>query len=170
MTALICTSTRRIPTGFARRAKSLSPRQGSAWRRWRSPTMTPSLPWRWLDPRRCGGALSLIAGVELTCEQDGRELHILGHFIRDDDPALLEAMASLRVRSRPANRGHGCATANAWALDRSGRGPACLSPRQPGSAPSGRLPDADAPGGQYARGLRTLPRRRMPGLRGQTSA
>jgi 3',5'-nucleoside bisphosphate phosphatase len=40
--------------------------------------------------------IELIAGVELTCGQESRELHILGHFIRDDDQALLEAMASLR--------------------------------------------------------------------------
>ncbi len=45
--------------------------------------------------------IELVAGVELTCGQDGRELHILGHFFRDDDPALLETLASLR-----AGRGH----------------------------------------------------------------
>jgi predicted metal-dependent phosphoesterase TrpH len=39
--------------------------------------------------------IELIAGVELTCEFEGRELHILGHFIRDDDPALCEAMSLL---------------------------------------------------------------------------
>jgi 3',5'-nucleoside bisphosphate phosphatase len=41
--------------------------------------------------------IELVAGVELTCDHDGREFHILGHFIRDDDPALLEGMASLRA-------------------------------------------------------------------------
>ena len=41
--------------------------------------------------------IELIAGVELTCEFEGRELHILGHFIRDDDPALCEAMTLLRA-------------------------------------------------------------------------
>ena len=39
--------------------------------------------------------IELIAGVELTCEFEGRELHILGYFIRDDDPALCEAMILL---------------------------------------------------------------------------
>jgi 3',5'-nucleoside bisphosphate phosphatase len=39
--------------------------------------------------------IELIAGVELTCEFEGRELHILGHFIRDDDPALRAAMSLL---------------------------------------------------------------------------
>jgi predicted metal-dependent phosphoesterase TrpH len=39
--------------------------------------------------------IELIAGVELTCELEGRELHVLGHFIRDDDRALCEAMSVL---------------------------------------------------------------------------
>ncbi len=33
--------------------------------------------------------IELINGVELTCSQDGRELHILGYFFRTDAPALL---------------------------------------------------------------------------------
>jgi predicted metal-dependent phosphoesterase TrpH len=41
--------------------------------------------------------IELIAGVELTCEFEGRDLHILGYFIRDDDPALCEAMSLLRA-------------------------------------------------------------------------
>ncbi len=40
--------------------------------------------------------IELIPGVELTSEFEGRELHILGYFIRDDDQALLEAMEFLR--------------------------------------------------------------------------
>lgn len=45
--------------------------------------------------------MELIAGVELTAEHDGREVHILGHFIRDDDPALAAATSTLREqRSR----------------------------------------------------------------------
>jgi predicted metal-dependent phosphoesterase TrpH len=51
-------------------------------------------------PEAVQWGIELVAGVELTCEQDGRELHILGHFIRDDDQALLEAMASLRTGRR----------------------------------------------------------------------
>jgi 3',5'-nucleoside bisphosphate phosphatase len=42
--------------------------------------------------------VELIAGVELTAEREGREIHILGHFVRDDDPALLAAVADLRTR------------------------------------------------------------------------
>jgi len=41
--------------------------------------------------------IELVAGVELTCEFEGRELHILGYFIRDDDPALCAAMSALRA-------------------------------------------------------------------------
>jgi predicted metal-dependent phosphoesterase TrpH len=48
-------------------------------------------------PEAARWAIELIGGVELTCEYHGREFHILGHFIRDDDPALLEGMASLRA-------------------------------------------------------------------------
>jgi 3',5'-nucleoside bisphosphate phosphatase len=40
--------------------------------------------------------VELVPGVELTCQQDNREIHILGYFIRDDDPAICDAMASLR--------------------------------------------------------------------------
>jgi 3',5'-nucleoside bisphosphate phosphatase len=48
-------------------------------------------------PEAAWWGVELIAGVELTCEFEGRELHILGHFIRDDDPALCEAMTLLRA-------------------------------------------------------------------------
>jgi predicted metal-dependent phosphoesterase TrpH len=40
--------------------------------------------------------IELVAGVELTCEFEGRELHILGYFIRDDDQELCAAMSRLR--------------------------------------------------------------------------
>jgi predicted metal-dependent phosphoesterase TrpH len=48
-------------------------------------------------PEAVRWGVELIAGVELTCEQNGREIHILGHFIRDDDPELAQAMTSLRA-------------------------------------------------------------------------
>ncbi len=41
--------------------------------------------------------VELVAGVELTAERDGREIHILGHFILDDDPDLVAATAALRL-------------------------------------------------------------------------
>jgi predicted metal-dependent phosphoesterase TrpH len=40
--------------------------------------------------------VDLIAGVELTCAHLGRELHLLGYFLREDEPGLVAAMASLR--------------------------------------------------------------------------
>ena len=47
-------------------------------------------------PEAARWGIELVSGVELTCQDDGRELHILGHFIRDDNPHLLATMASLR--------------------------------------------------------------------------
>lgn len=40
--------------------------------------------------------VELIAGVELTCAHQGRELHVLGYFFREDDPDLAAAMGRLR--------------------------------------------------------------------------
>ena len=41
--------------------------------------------------------VELVPGVEMTAELDGREIHILGHFLRDDDPALVQATTTLRA-------------------------------------------------------------------------
>jgi predicted metal-dependent phosphoesterase TrpH len=42
--------------------------------------------------------VELIAGVELTAvDERGREIHILGHFVRADEPALLAATTALRT-------------------------------------------------------------------------
>ncbi len=41
-------------------------------------------------------SVELIAGVELTCEHRGLELHLLGYFFREDDPDLAAAIARLR--------------------------------------------------------------------------
>jgi predicted metal-dependent phosphoesterase TrpH len=40
--------------------------------------------------------VELVPGVEMTAELDGREIHVLGHFLRDDDPALVQTTARLR--------------------------------------------------------------------------
>jgi predicted metal-dependent phosphoesterase TrpH len=48
-------------------------------------------------PEAARVGVELIGGVELTCVFEGREFHLLGYFIRDDDHALLEAMAALRA-------------------------------------------------------------------------
>ena len=53
-------------------------------------------------PEASTWGIELIAGVELTCEHGGRELHILGYFIREDEPDLVAAMASLRAGPGPS--------------------------------------------------------------------
>jgi predicted metal-dependent phosphoesterase TrpH len=40
--------------------------------------------------------VELVAGVELSCHMDGRELHLLGHFVREDDAGLHAALGQLR--------------------------------------------------------------------------
>ena len=40
--------------------------------------------------------VELVSGVELTASHEGREVHLLGHFVRDDDPDLAAACANLR--------------------------------------------------------------------------
>jgi predicted metal-dependent phosphoesterase TrpH len=40
--------------------------------------------------------VELVNGVEWTAEYNGREVHILGYFLRDDDPAVVAAAARLR--------------------------------------------------------------------------
>lgn len=40
--------------------------------------------------------IELVAGAELTCGREGRELHMLGYFLREDEPALGAALAGLR--------------------------------------------------------------------------
>ncbi|WP_165233878.1 PHP domain-containing protein [Aquisphaera insulae] len=41
--------------------------------------------------------LELVPGVELTCELEGREVHLLGYFFREDDAGLGAAMVGLRA-------------------------------------------------------------------------
>ena len=48
-----------------------------------------------LEAARLG--VELIAGVEWTAELDGREIHLLAHFVRDDDPALIAVSTRLRA-------------------------------------------------------------------------
>ncbi len=43
-----------------------------------------------------GTGLEVIAGVEITCEFRGRELHLLGYFVDPCDPALAAALAGIR--------------------------------------------------------------------------
>lgn len=41
-------------------------------------------------------SIELIAGIELTAESDGRELHVLGHFIDPENVELLAATSTVR--------------------------------------------------------------------------
>ena len=41
--------------------------------------------------------IELVGGVELTAEESGREIHLLGYFFRPDDPSLSEAVERLRA-------------------------------------------------------------------------
>ncbi len=49
--------------------------------------------------------LEVIAGVEITTEHAGRELHLLAYFIRPDDPALSAALDRLREGREDRFRG-----------------------------------------------------------------
>lgn len=48
-------------------------------------------------PEAARWGIELVAGVEWTAEFNGREVHLLGHFVRDDDPAVVATCARLRV-------------------------------------------------------------------------
>src|ERR1700719_4594782 len=43
--------------------------------------------------------VELIAGIELTCGHECHELHLLGHFIRDQDPCTIRALAREGLRA-----------------------------------------------------------------------
>jgi len=47
------------------------------------------------EARRWG--IELVPGIELSCDFDDREVHILGYFVRDDDPPLRAATDRLRA-------------------------------------------------------------------------
>ena len=55
-----------------------------------------------VEPARsaAAGTVEVIAGVEITAEFRGHELHLLGYFVRPDDPALSAALADLRASRR----------------------------------------------------------------------
>lgn len=45
-------------------------------------------------------SLEIVPGVEISCEDQGREFHLLGYFIRIDDPDLLSALSRLQLHRR----------------------------------------------------------------------
>jgi predicted metal-dependent phosphoesterase TrpH len=47
-----------------------------------------------------GGAIEVIAGVEITAEFRGHEIHLLGYFVDPGHPALAAALADLRAGRR----------------------------------------------------------------------
>lgn len=55
-----------------------------------------------IEPARAaaGGVVEVIAGVEITAEFRGCEIHLLGYFIRPDDSGLSAALADLRAVRR----------------------------------------------------------------------
>ena len=50
--------------------------------------------------RRIASAPEIIAGVEITCEYRGNELHLLGYFIDLGEPALASALAGMQEQRR----------------------------------------------------------------------
>ncbi len=48
------------------------------------------------EARRLG--IELVSGIELTTEHDGRELHLLGYFVRQEDAALASTCDAMRIR------------------------------------------------------------------------
>jgi 3',5'-nucleoside bisphosphate phosphatase len=48
-------------------------------------------------PEASRRGIELIAGVEWTAALEGREIHLLGYFFRDDDPNIVAACARLRA-------------------------------------------------------------------------
>ena len=113
--------------------------------------------------------LELVAGAELTCELNGREVHLLGHFLGDDDPSLLAALGWLRG-SRTAAASHGREAAGPRPGSRPGCAAAILSPRCAGPPSCRPIPGADRSGRQRARGVCKLPGRWLPGLCAQAAA
>jgi 3',5'-nucleoside bisphosphate phosphatase len=59
-------------------------------------------------------SINVIPGVEITTEYQGRELHLLGYFIRADDPNLARGLATLHLRRSERFE------AMAWRLRRDG--------------------------------------------------
>lgn len=47
-----------------------------------------------------GEGLEIVAGVEVTTEYEGREYHLLGYFVNDDDPDLKAALATICTSRR----------------------------------------------------------------------
>jgi predicted metal-dependent phosphoesterase TrpH len=42
--------------------------------------------------------IEAVSGIEITAVEDGRDVHILGYFVRDDDPGLASFLSEQRLR------------------------------------------------------------------------
>src|SRR5262245_44055416 len=66
--------------------------------------------------RAAARGVDVITGVEITAEYEGREVHLLGYFLRDDDTELNAALERLRDSRRErfhamADKLRGCGVA-----------------------------------------------------------
>ena len=98
----ICMCIRLIPTEPALLARWWWRRPAWVWAHWPSPITTRYQPLPIARPEAAWWGIELIAGVELTCEYEGRELHILGYFIRDDDAAIARGDGTVRAPAGPS--------------------------------------------------------------------
>ncbi len=164
------TSTRPTPTAPARPARSSAQPRRSAW-----PALAitdhdtlSAIAVARPEAERLG--IELIAGIELTAEREGKEIHLLGHFVRDDDPALLSASADLRAGRAGRIEAMADRLRGLGLLDRPRGDPRRLPPRHDRPQAPGRLARPDRPGRHAPRRLRPLPRRRRPRPRPQAPA
>jgi predicted metal-dependent phosphoesterase TrpH len=73
-----------------------------------------------------GSGLEVVAGVEITCEYAGRELHLLAYFVLVDDPRLNAALAAVR---------HGRVERFREMVERLRRLGVCVAGQEPAPAP-----------------------------------
>ena len=78
--------------------------------------------------------IEFLSGTELTAEQEGEEIHILGYFIDTSDPGLLAEVGRFPVRPSGPHSGDGGAT------ERTTSSPRLRSRLHPGKLPSARPP------------------------------
>ncbi len=117
-----------------------------------------------------GSGVEVIAGVEITAEFRGRELHLLGYFFRTDDGPLTAALEKV-CRGRAERFAEMVERLRACGASLDLRERAAAG-RPGGAGPAAPGGDAGAAGvGRVgARGVRPLAARRRPGGRAQAAA
>jgi predicted metal-dependent phosphoesterase TrpH len=113
----------------------------------------------------------VVSGVEISCEYRGREFHLLGHFVAEDDPALTSALERLR-RQRADRFWHmverlrGCGVSLDEGELRAHAGPAALGRRHLADflVKTGRAGSVREVFARYLgdRGRATVPKVRLP--------